>query len=190
MSLTTPSSAAAVLPLRTFVMVGKTWLKRTQTHPLLTDGPKRVSTALYLNFNYKHYQKTGELLAWPSWDTLTAEYGLGRTTIDDSIKALEHFQLLDVERGYDRAAQRRKGNRYRARFAARPNVRDQGPPNGPDQGPPNRLYLLDSPFLQGDLDSGEREGGLPTKEGRLTEKEQRALKRLKRLAALPKGGGQ
>ena len=90
MSVTAPSSSANVIPLRSFVVASKDWLKRTQTHPLLTDGPKRFSTALYLNFTYKHYRQTGELLAWPSWDKIEREYGLGKTTIHESIDRLEH----------------------------------------------------------------------------------------------------
>jgi len=100
-----------------FAAAGKAWLQTVVAHPLLTDANKTLGTALYLKFNNKHYEKTGELKAWPAWDTLTAESGLSRTTINESVRQLEHFQLLNVKRGrYDRAAQRREGNEYFARF--------------------------------------------------------------------------
>src|SRR5262245_59435193 len=104
----TPSSSA-----ESFAAASK--LKTTQTHPLPTDANKTFCTALYLNFNFKHYDKTGELIAWPGWSRLTAEFGLSKETISESIGQVERFRLLKVERGrYDRATHRRAGNLYRA----------------------------------------------------------------------------
>jgi len=173
-----------VIPRPTFTVAAKTWLKVTQAHPLLTGGSKVFCTALYLHFNCKHYKTTGELLAWPSWDKLSAEYGLSRTTIHDSINEVERLGLLEVERGgYDRAAQKRLGNRYRVPK----KFMEQGSPNEPNLGSPNRLYLGDSPFLSGESRLGEeleeaKEGrGLPRKEGqtrKLTKIEEASLLRL------------
>lgn len=72
-----------------FVVASKAWLKTTLAHPLLTDANKTFGTALYLYFNAKHYGKTGELKAWPSWDTLNTEFGLSRTIINESAERLE-----------------------------------------------------------------------------------------------------
>ena len=83
----------------TFAAATKTWLKVTQAHPLLTEGCKRLCVGLYCNFNYKHYEATGELLAWPSWNRLIAEFGLCKATINDGLCQLEHFSLLEIKRG-------------------------------------------------------------------------------------------
>ena len=190
--LSPSSSAAEVFPLRTFAATSKSWLKAALAHPLLTPADKTFGATLYVYFNVKHYKQTGELLAWPSWDTLTTRSGLSRATIAEATYRFEQFQLLDVERGrYDRASQRRDGNHYRARF---PRA-DQGPNCGPNQGPPNELYLGDSPSPLGDsLDSvsqravrGGEDAPEGQEEGKFTQSERRALARLKRLAAR-KGG--
>jgi len=156
-----------------FAGAGKAWLKTVIAHPLLTDANKTFGTALYLKFNFKHYEKTGELKAWPGWDTLTTESGLSRTTINESAGRLEHFQLLDVKRGrYDRTAQRREGNEYFARLPSRPQGADfvPCPPQGTDSVPNPRCadwtVIGDSPLLIGESIDSEsldsvREEGLP-----------------------------
>src|SRR5262249_30994759 len=142
-----PSSAES------FIAAGKAWLKTTLTHPLLTDANKKFGTAIYLHFNFNHYERTGELKAWPGWDTLTT-FGLSRTTINESAGRLEHFQLLDVRRGrYDRAARRREGNEYFARLPSRPQRTEFVPcpyPQGTDFVPcqpenPNDSYQGKNP---------------------------------------------
>jgi hypothetical protein len=118
--------------------------------------------------------------------------GLSRTTIAESIDQIEHYGLLDRERGrYDRGAQRRAGNRYRARMPVRdlgpPNRPDQGPESGPNQGPGIGLYFLESPSPLGESRLGEEEG-CPTKEGKPSEEELKAsLDRLRQLAAAERG---
>src|SRR5262249_8448985 len=104
----------------TFSVAREAWLKTTLAHPMLTDGNKTVGSAIFLHFNYEHFDKTGELIAWPSWQTLMTETALGKTAIHESIAQLEQFRLLEVERGrYDHTAQRRAGNIYHVppRFA-------------------------------------------------------------------------
>jgi hypothetical protein len=169
--LTRPSSA------ETFAAASKAWLKTTQTHPLLTDANKTFCTALYLNFNFKHYGETGELIAWPGWNRLIAEFGLSKETISESIRQVERFRLLEVDRGrYDRATHRRAGNLYRA--LPGPWVQDfqgqnfgpcqgeQSQNSSPDQGQKSRQDSYDSPSLIGEsIDSvgpdSEMEEGLP-----------------------------
>ena len=154
----TPSSTA-------FAVVSKAWLKTTQTHPLLTDANKTFCTALYFYFNVKHYQKTGELIAWPAWDTLITEFGLSKETINESIGQVEHFRLLEVERGrYDRTAHRRAGNLYRV-----PSEVAQGQNFGPYQGQNSRSEQgqnsgqdsYDSPSPLGESIDSVKEEGLP-----------------------------
>ena len=192
----------------TFIVMGKAWLKTVIAHPLLTDANKTFGTALYLKFNSKHFAKTGELKAWPGWDTLTAESGLSKTTINESVGRLEQFQLLDVLRGrYDRAAQKREGNEYFARF---PSGRPQGadfvpwPPQGAEAAPNPRCADCtvrgESPLLRGESIRGE---SLSTKTNPEEAKEARGLPRevkprkltkaeltsLERLAARTNGSG-
>ena len=156
----------------TFAAASKAWLKTTQTHLLLTDANKTFCTALYLNFNFKHYDETGELIAWPGWNRLTAEFGLSKETISESIGQVERFRLLEVDRGrYDRATHRRAGNLYRA--LPGPGVQDfqgqnfgpcqgeQGHNSRPDQGQNYRQYLGDSPSLIGESIDSVKEEGLP-----------------------------
>jgi Replication protein C N-terminal domain len=120
MSLTIPSSSAEVIRLRPFAVARDSWLKTALAHPILTPANKTVCAALYFYFNCKHYRQTGELVAWPSQDTLMAATDLSKSTVADSVDQIEHFGLLDRERGrWDRAAQKRGGNTYRARYGIR-----------------------------------------------------------------------
>jgi hypothetical protein len=169
----------------TFVAAGKAWLKTVIAHPLLTDANKTFGTALYLKFNFKHYEKTGELKAWPGWDTLTAEAGLSRWTVNESARQLEQFQLLEVLRGrYDRAAQKREGNEYFARFPSAPQGVEFVPCQGVNFTPNPRCEIQtvigESPFLKGESIKGESANtelipekvkrGLPRKEGQKASK--------------------
>jgi hypothetical protein len=194
MTSTTAPSSAEIVPFPTadkptFAVASKAWLKTTQTHPLLTDANKTFCTALYFYFNVKHYQRTGELIAWPGWDTLITEFGLSKETINESIGQVERFQLLNVERNrYDRATHRRAGNLYRV-----PQGQDFGPYQGqnsrPDQGQNSRQDSYDSPSPLGERIDSVKKEGLPreVRPKKLTEKE---LVSLERLAARINGGGQ
>jgi hypothetical protein len=195
MSLTENSSNVIKFPRPTFSVASKEWLKRTHTHPLLTDANKTVAAGLFLYFNYRHYAKTGELIAYPTWDRLSAEFGISKQTINESIELLERSRLLEVERGrYNRAAQKRARNLYRAvntRFC-------EGQKSRPDQGQKSRQDSYDSPSTQGDyLDSERiencpldsvRKGSLPREEVKPRELTEEEIASLNRLAALPKRG--
>src|SRR5262249_34016215 len=168
-SLTAPSSAEiAPFPtadIPTFAVASKTWMNTTQTHPLLTDANKTFCTALYFYFNCNHYRKTGELIAWPGWDTLITEFGLSKTTISESIERLERSRLLEVERGrYNRAAQKRAGNVYRVPLGVaqgsyfEPWQRSYFEPN---QGSDFGQDSYESPSPLGEKKDSVKEEGLP-----------------------------
>ena len=177
----------------TYAVDSKAWLKRTLAHPLLTNADKVFCAALYFYFNCKHYRQTGELIAWPSWGTLIAEFGLSKTTISESIEQLERFRLLDVERGrYNRATLKRAGNRYRVppKFAAASTTQGsyfepcQGSYFGPDQGSDFGQDSYDSPSPLGErIDSVKespsppgdsvREEGLPRETRKESKQERR-----------------
>ena len=147
---------------------------------MLTDGNKTVGSAIFLHFNYEHFDKTGELIAWPSWQTLMTETALGKTAIHESIAQLEQFRLLEVERGrYDHTAQRRAGNIYHVpprfavtklapRFATK--VRDQG--SQCEQDSTNRLGESRLGERKKDIARKRKKVGLPRKEGQEEESKQ------------------
>jgi len=153
-----------------FAAVSKAWLKTTLAHPFLTDANKTFATALYLYFNVKHFGQTGELKAWPSWDTLSADFNLSRTTINGSAEQLERYQLLDIKHGrYDRATRRRAGNEYYARLPSRPQGAEFVPCQGAESVPNPRCadwtVLSDSPSPHGESRLGESDRakrGLPS----------------------------
>ena len=39
----------------------------------LTHADQALVTQIYAHFNWTHFEKSGELLAWPSWETIAAE---------------------------------------------------------------------------------------------------------------------
>jgi hypothetical protein len=174
--MTPITASSSVIPFPstdkpTFAVASKAWLKTTQTHPLLTDANKTFCTALFLNFNYKHYNDTGELIAWPSWNTLITGFGLSKETISESIGQVERFRLLDVERGrYNRATHRRSGNLYRV--PSGPWVQDfqgqnfgpcqdQGQNSRPEQGQNSRQDSYESPSPLGESLDSVKEERLP-----------------------------
>jgi hypothetical protein len=131
--LTSPSSTSVVsFPAADkppFAAAAKAWLRITTAHRRLTAGEARLCSALYQHFNFEHYEKTGELIAWPSWKTLMAWSALSKTTIFNAIVKLERLRLLEVEHGrFDGATRKRAGNVYHVppRFGVVNPAPDQG----------------------------------------------------------------
>jgi hypothetical protein len=132
----------------TFLTAKQAWLGTVLAHPLLTPASKVVGAVLYRKFNSEHYRKTRKLKAWPEWDTITAKSALTEPTINTGIRALEHFQLLEVNRGrYDRAAQKREGNEYFARFPS-PQPVNCAPYQGANSASNPTLKILREPTLK------------------------------------------
>ena len=88
MSLTTAPSSADILQFDPnqpanrpehnarglkFAQVSKAWLLQWQADDRLTHADQALVTQIYAHFNWTHFEKTGELLAWPSWETIAAE---------------------------------------------------------------------------------------------------------------------
>jgi hypothetical protein len=103
----------------TFQQAREAWLDRWHFDHRLSDADRAFCTQLYLHFNRLHYEATGELMAWPSWETLRAK--AGRLTKSAAFRRLRHLEQLgavEIEHGrYDHKAKQRAGNRYRARGA-------------------------------------------------------------------------
>jgi DNA-binding Lrp family transcriptional regulator len=116
--LTAPSSAElqpANQP-KGFAQASKGWLQRWHADHRLSHSDRTFCTQLYLYFNELHFEKTGELLAWPSWNTLMARTGLSETSVFRRLRNLERLGALEIEHGrYNHETKRRAGNLYRAR---------------------------------------------------------------------------
>src|SRR5262245_448549 len=113
----TPASSAEVIPFPTsgkrtgFAKAKEGWLRRAHKEAP-AHSIRTFCTALFLNFNFEHYQRTGgELIAWPSWGSLTAKFGLSEKSIREAIAWLEQNGLIRVQRG-QRDGQRRAVNKY------------------------------------------------------------------------------
>jgi len=133
------------------------WLKPLIANPKFTDGEVRVCAAIYLSFNQKHYEQTGELLGWKTWLTLEDETAKSESTIERTFKKLERLGLLEIEHGrYDDAKKQRAENKYRATNPS-PVTGCTNPSNTPRptrQIPPDQPVTRDG--IVGDSRLGER----------------------------------
>src|SRR5262245_25396436 len=104
----TPSSSAEVIPFPTsgkptFAKDSKAWLMMALEEPSIKGhAPRTFFTAIYLHFNYEHYKQSGgELIAWPSWETLMGKFGLseggfGRASKRESAAASSMYNAAGV----------------------------------------------------------------------------------------------
>ena len=154
MSLTTAPSSAEILQFEPnqpanrpehnaralkFAQASKTWLQQWHEDRRLSQSEKTVCTQIYLHFNMIRFEKSGKLVAWPSWATLMARTGLGKTSVFRRLRNLERFGALQIEHGrYNQETKKRIGNLYRAReskvASAQPSKEDQGCISVPNQG--------------------------------------------------------
>jgi hypothetical protein len=132
----------------TFAQASKAWLRALVISRHVTDAEARVCAALFPFFNNEHYELTGELEAWPAWETLMAESGKSKATVDRALRKLERIGALEIEHGrYDDVTKRRAGNRYHVPL----NFLDQGLTSEtlrPDQGLRARSQSKVSPVRQ------------------------------------------
>ena len=84
-------------------------------------GPNAFALASYLLSRcYSDKRRDGDLTSWPSYDTISADTGLGRAAISSAIKRLESAGFLTVERRPN------KNNRYT--LTPRHEIRESGNP--------------------------------------------------------------
>jgi len=101
----------------TFQQAKDDWLEYWQADRRLRHSDRTLCTRLYLDFNRRHYNETGQLVAWRGWESLMAKTVLGKTALSIAIKRLERFEAIDVDHGrYDHATKKRAGNQYHARL--------------------------------------------------------------------------
>jgi len=174
-----------------FAVAAGAWLKTATADRRLTAGEARLCAALYPHFNREHYEKTGELIAWPSWETLMARSTLSKSAVHRTIGKLERLRLLEVEHGrYDRATKRRAGNLYHV--PPRYSVVDLASDQGPRARSTTKVHHGVQDSLSRLSDDGliDKKGGLPTREKSRKHTEEELRASLERLAAPKKGGGQ
>jgi hypothetical protein len=108
MSLTTHNSSADVIPFQPvnrpehksrFAQAREAWLRQWQADDRLTHADRALVTQIFAHFNQRHFQETGELLAWPSWETITTQARLSEPSIRRGLKKLEHVGALKIIRG-------------------------------------------------------------------------------------------
>jgi hypothetical protein len=120
---TTPPSRKANVGRPTFQQAREAWLDRWYRDSRVSRGDKAFLIRFFLHFNRKHYDATGELLAWPSWGLLEAETGLAESTVFRRLRSLERLGALDVEHGrYNITTKKRAHNKYRAIGAYQPCI--------------------------------------------------------------------
>jgi hypothetical protein len=122
-----------------FVQASKAWLAYSQEHPNLKDIHKSICTQMFLKFNTKHFEATGELLAWPSWEYLMAKTGRSKSTVYRKLEDIEREGLLEISHGlYNQETKKRDRNEYKARLTkvspVQPWSAEQGVNSVPDQG--------------------------------------------------------
>jgi hypothetical protein len=108
---TTIASSAEVIPFGkahngngrakpTFQQARDAWLQRWQAEGLLTHADRALVIQLHQHFNQLHFNNSGgELLAWPSWETIAARARLSEASIFRGFRKLERLGALEVIHG-------------------------------------------------------------------------------------------
>jgi hypothetical protein len=112
-----------------FAQTSKAWLSRWSTDRRLTSGEKQICLFIYLHFNSEYFKETGgDLLAWPSWQSLMDATGLSRPSVHRCLRKLKELGAFEIKRGpYDHQNKKRGNNRY---IATTGKVHADGPSGG------------------------------------------------------------
>jgi len=154
----TPPSTATIIPFELrgerapFNQTREAWLRQWHAHNKLTHADRTLVTQVYLNFNRDHYEKRGELIAWPSWETIAAKGRLSIPSIDRGFRILEHLGALEIVRRRDPKTGQNQGNTYIATYQD-----DRRPPIKATYQDESRLSDIDSLIYRNDP-SAEGEG--------------------------------
>jgi hypothetical protein len=101
-------------PSPTFAQAREAWLRRWHEDARLTHADRAVVTQVFLHFNTRHFERTGELLAWPGWETVATEGRLSKASVFRGFRRLEQLGALAIEHGrYNHGTKKRAGNIYR-----------------------------------------------------------------------------
>jgi hypothetical protein len=97
------------------------WLDNCQLDPELTPAYKNLATIFHRYFfNRDHHNATGELKAWPKWETLADRSGLSESTVKRGTKKLEERGHFEIERRYNTKKGKRDVNIYRGKHPVQP----------------------------------------------------------------------
>jgi hypothetical protein len=152
----------------TFNQAREAWLNEWSSVRGLNQ---KLCTQIYLHFSREKFKETGELIAWPKWETLAQKTELVKSTVAEGMKRIEDYGALRIEHGrYNHITKKRDRNIYYGMTKVRTAgpCTDQGPESRTDQGPEGRTRLSDSRLL---IKKGTRmkfspsEGPLKTAEG-------------------------
>src|SRR5262249_21721409 len=89
----------------------QTW----NSNPQLTHGEARLCAAIYLGFNYKHWEEFGQLLSWPGWLTLENDTTLSERSIARNFVKLERLGAIKIlHGGFDSKTGQHRPNKYLA----------------------------------------------------------------------------
>jgi hypothetical protein len=133
-----------------FAQTRDAWLSRWHSDRRLTHSERVICSRMNQYFNREHFERTdGDLLAWPSWQTLMDETGMSKTSVYERLRNLERLGAFEVDHGrYDDKTKKRAGNRYLVRkskvHSAEPCRGDQGSASRTNQGSASRTRLDES----------------------------------------------
>jgi DNA-binding PadR family transcriptional regulator len=154
----TPSSSAAILQFKpsppepkpngkpTFQQAREAWLQRCHGNGQLTHADRAVVTQIFRHFNRQHYEQSGELLAFPKWETMGEAGRLSKASIFRALRKLERLGAVEIKHGrYNHQTKKRARNVYRVPdqgFILRPTkVSNRDRPRFQDE---TRLFDIDS----------------------------------------------
>lgn|SRR5262249_2672352 len=81
-----------------FEQAREAWLTwRADTR--ISHADRALIQEVYLGFNRQHYERTGELIAWPGWKRIAARSKLSKMSIFRGFRRFERFGILEIRRG-------------------------------------------------------------------------------------------
>jgi hypothetical protein len=111
----TASSSAAIIPLKPVGHAGasKAWLDPLLSERRLTHGEKTMASRLFLYIDRKHFEATGQLMAYPGWARLQDETNLTERSVARGMAKLEHIGVVKIiHGGFDPKTGQRRPNKY------------------------------------------------------------------------------
>jgi len=83
----------------TFAQAREAWLQRWQGESQLTHADQALVTQVFLHFNTSHFERTGQLLAWPTWETVGIRARLSEASVFRAFRKLKRLGALEIIHG-------------------------------------------------------------------------------------------
>jgi len=64
----------------------------------MTHADRTLVARFYIDFSQTHFERTGELIAWPGWARMEAGGGLSEASVDPGLKKLERLGAIKIIR--------------------------------------------------------------------------------------------